>query len=336
MCSYEACRHAGIKFQYCARCRIPVAKRNFNQRHSHGLPRGVTTVQSTCSKVKNTSIPAAAATSTFGDNFQSSVPVVEHSSTSRRGIHANIQTDKDDDSTSSSTSCSNNVDNHIANDLEKDEKKRQTGSSKDGNEDDELETESSSSLQTEASPSRNAISTPEDSDFSSETQKKAKRRLETRRGPKMEISTVSVHPDKQQQLRKNVTRDRVDSTEVHPPLLVEPNAEISMERQWRWASLLSKRPDIDDSDRMSTWLAEVMAVSDCQHPLRHPGTSSPAYSSSDFTSSDDDGNHDDDCLSIACSSSTSEAATSSMASCTRDAREQQRADRKRETTMNKT
>lgn len=37
VCSYEACRKAGSKFRYCAECRIPVAKRNFHQRHGHGL-----------------------------------------------------------------------------------------------------------------------------------------------------------------------------------------------------------------------------------------------------------------------------------------------------------
>jgi hypothetical protein len=37
MCSYEKCRNSGSKFRYCAECRIPVAKRNFHQRHGHGL-----------------------------------------------------------------------------------------------------------------------------------------------------------------------------------------------------------------------------------------------------------------------------------------------------------
>ena len=37
VCSYEACRNAGNKFRYCAECRIPVAKRNFHQRHGHNL-----------------------------------------------------------------------------------------------------------------------------------------------------------------------------------------------------------------------------------------------------------------------------------------------------------
>lgn len=37
MCSYPACRQAGVKFRYCLECKIPVAKRNFRNRHRHGV-----------------------------------------------------------------------------------------------------------------------------------------------------------------------------------------------------------------------------------------------------------------------------------------------------------
>ena len=35
VCSFPACRKAGIKFCYCAFCQTPVAKRNFRKRHMH-------------------------------------------------------------------------------------------------------------------------------------------------------------------------------------------------------------------------------------------------------------------------------------------------------------
>ena len=38
LCSYPACRQAGVKFRYCLQCRVPVAKRNFRNRHRHGVP----------------------------------------------------------------------------------------------------------------------------------------------------------------------------------------------------------------------------------------------------------------------------------------------------------
>eukprot|EP00529_Nitzschia_sp_RCC80_P004210 CAMPEP_0113462528 /NCGR_PEP_ID=MMETSP0014_2-20120614/12146_1 /TAXON_ID=2857 /ORGANISM="Nitzschia sp." /LENGTH=955 /DNA_ID=CAMNT_0000354409 /DNA_START=659 /DNA_END=3526 /DNA_ORIENTATION=+ /assembly_acc=CAM_ASM_000159 len=44
VCSHAVCRQRGIKFRYCWECRIPVAKRNFHQRHSHGLEDGTFTL----------------------------------------------------------------------------------------------------------------------------------------------------------------------------------------------------------------------------------------------------------------------------------------------------
>ena len=40
VCNYPACRQAGVKFRYCLHCKIPVAKRNFRNRHRHGVPGG--------------------------------------------------------------------------------------------------------------------------------------------------------------------------------------------------------------------------------------------------------------------------------------------------------
>jgi hypothetical protein len=40
ICSYPACRQAGIKFRYCFQCKVPVAKRNFRNRHRHGVAGG--------------------------------------------------------------------------------------------------------------------------------------------------------------------------------------------------------------------------------------------------------------------------------------------------------
>ena len=35
LCTHSRCRADGIKFCYCSTCRVPVAKRNFKNRHSH-------------------------------------------------------------------------------------------------------------------------------------------------------------------------------------------------------------------------------------------------------------------------------------------------------------
>jgi hypothetical protein len=43
--------------------------------------------------------------------------------------------------------------------------------------------------------------------------------------------------------------------------------KIDDDRQQRWISLLSKRPSTKDSDTMSAWLMEILAVSDLETPL---------------------------------------------------------------------
>jgi hypothetical protein len=49
---------------------------------------------------------------------------------------------------------------------------------------------------------------------------------------------------------------------------ISHSGKVSEERQQRWASLLTKRPSTKDSDTMSAWLMEVLAVSDLETPLK--------------------------------------------------------------------
>jgi hypothetical protein len=36
-CSHQTCRNGGVKFRFCTVCQVPVAKRNFRQRHMHDM-----------------------------------------------------------------------------------------------------------------------------------------------------------------------------------------------------------------------------------------------------------------------------------------------------------
>jgi hypothetical protein len=54
----------------------------------------------------------------------------------------------------------------------------------------------------------------------------------------------------------------IDHTEV-----ASTSHKISDERLSRWVGLLAKRPSTKDSDTMSAWLMEVLAVSDLETPL---------------------------------------------------------------------
>lgn len=63
-------------------------------------------------------------------------------------------------------------------------------------------------------------------------------------------------------------RDCADTLEARDRLLEDfGTGDISLSiRKGRWATLLDKRPSEDDSDGMSAWLLEVMAVSDSRTP----------------------------------------------------------------------
>jgi hypothetical protein len=80
------------------------------------------------------------------------------------------------------------------------------------------------------------------------------------------ISQVDLH--------HGLVRKTVLPTDPPPPILesthLEPpnSGKISAERQARWLSLLAKRPSTKDSDTMSGWLMDVLAVSDLATPLK--------------------------------------------------------------------
>ncbi|KAL3925806.1 MAG: hypothetical protein SGILL_000154 [Bacillariaceae sp.] len=52
VCSFRQCRDSGIKFCYCAFCRVPVARRNFRLRHHHSDAKPLSTSKSKHSKHK--------------------------------------------------------------------------------------------------------------------------------------------------------------------------------------------------------------------------------------------------------------------------------------------
>lgn len=149
ICSYFACRNAGIKFRYCSHCKVPVAKRNFRKRHKHG---------------GDIEVPAAGG------------------ATTKKGIPSQITT---------------------------------TGSRAEV-------------------PDADGISSQSGDDFAEQHQS------------------------------------------GRPPAVVTASANdggdgISSDRKSRWAALLPKRPPSKNKDEMSSWLSEVMKVSDLENPLSDGG-----------------------------------------------------------------
>lgn len=173
ICSYFACRNAGIKFRYCSHCKVPVAKRNFRKRHKHGGDVADKGDDSGDDEVTKTGIPSQ--------------------------ILAGRDEAADADGISS-----------------------QSGESSEHHEETEKMT---------AVPSSRVVE-----------------------------EHVLAH-----EARLNLD---INGHSKAPVDVSATKEKICAERQDRWISLLAKRPSTKDSDTMSGWLMDVLAVSDLETPLK--------------------------------------------------------------------
>lgn len=168
ICSYFACRNAGIKFRYCSHCKVPVAKRNFRKRHKHG----------------GEQFPRRSADDSGEEDTIPSTLV------KKRGIPSQITA------------------------------KREESVEADG------------------------ISSQSGDSTSSEKEQE----------PAAKQGTVPS-------FKKMIGMNNVSG-------IPHANPKINEERHQRWLSLLGKRPSTKDGELMSSWLMEVLAVSDLETPLK--------------------------------------------------------------------
>ena len=175
ICSYFACRNAGIKFRYCSHCKVPVAKRNFRKRHKHGGE-------------------------IVGDKGDDS----GDDETPKKGIPSQITASRDE---------------------EEDE---------------------------DGISSQSADSTNQGG-------------LESKKAPVVN-STFARNP--------MITPAAAKPKEIDHGIVASSSRKVNDERLSRWVDLLAKRPSTKDSDTMSTWLMEVLAVSDLETPLLEPAPKS--------------------------------------------------------------
>ena len=159
ICSYFACRNAGIKFRYCSHCKVPVAKRNFRKRHKHG-------------------------------GFR----MVGYDSGDEEEVHQGIPS--------------------------------------------------------QITASRGEAATDGISSQSADSNQDAKQAGEDLL---------------QQQVRTSM--QTFESRKKEPAVAAAPSGAGPQDRESRWMNLLSKRPQTKDDSAMSTWLMEVLAVSDTSTPL---------------------------------------------------------------------
>lgn len=182
ICSYFACRNAGIKFRYCSQCKVPVAKRNFRKRHKHGGD------------------PVAGGK---GDDSGGE----EDNVAAKKGIPSQITASRE-----------------------------------------------------EAAEADGISSQSADSDVKVKT--KSASDADAQQGLLVRNSMRTF------ETAKNKSKAAAAAGEGGGANAQPAPKTISSERKDRWVSLLAKRPSTKDSDTMSAWLMEVLAVSDLETPLK--------------------------------------------------------------------
>lgn len=201
ICSYFACRNAGVKFRYCSHCKVPVAKRNFRKRHKHGDNLG----------------------KDGGDDD-------DQSGTEEDGCS--------DEGESNEVQSEDNVPSQVTT----------TGRSR-----------------KEAIPSQVTTTTEERVSKKSRSEERSKKS----HIPSQVTTSSSGKKDK---MKKNSDgKAKGDSSGLDSNTVCmrsgDDRSKVIESRRKRWAHLLEKRPQTKDGEAMSSWLMQVLAVSDLWKPL---------------------------------------------------------------------
>lgn len=323
VCSYPACAAQGVKFCYCIHCGIPVAKRNFRQRHGHG--RGIKRTQKSQSAWDNiqyqneasiasssTEAMATAATQDYneppgehddGTDARKATAAVRSAATAGGGDSVNEGGDfgkeqhtsrrpagigphsKADVYASQRRSCREEYENNTSSSSSNSGFSGSSSTNNNGN--DAGGSGSPGSSNTSSDPPRPDVAAG-GTDRGSETQQ------------------LQEQPQQEAAHEAAVADDDADdaiapaaAAAVAVPALPAGRAawtreSLSAARAQQWASLLYDRPALHRGDEMSEWLLSVLQVSD-------PSNAVPSMSSSSSHGGD---NVDDDGITNLDSSST--------------------------------
>jgi len=205
ICSYFACRNAGVKFRYCSHCKVPVAKRNFRKRHKHGDNLG----------------------KDGGDDE-------DHSGTEEDGCS--------DEGELPDMSSQGAVPSQVT-----------TGRSR-----------------KEAIPSQVTTTTDERASKKNRSEDVSKKshipsQVTTSIGTKKDVSSKKSVESK----KSNGDKSATGASESNSVCMRsgDDRSKVIESRRKRWAYLLEKRPQTKDGEAMSSWLMQVLAVSDLWKPL---------------------------------------------------------------------
>jgi hypothetical protein len=227
ICSYPECVAQGVKFCFCIYCGIPVAKRNFRQRHNHGQKKGRQNVHP--------------------HELASNIGTTTNTTTTTNSDSANLKEEFDDQGPAQGTTHSSVQGVHQPFDREL--YKQPEG-----------ETPASPSVK----PTSRIKAPAEDDDEgeesfstgSSSTSSMNQGRITFRNVHKAQYrDNATSGGSGRGEKRSNIIRTQ-QGGKVWTP------ANVSEERKERWASLLYDRPEERNEDDMSHWLLSVLQVSD--------------------------------------------------------------------------
>lgn len=196
ICSYFACRNAGVKFRYCSHCKVPVAKRNFRKRHKHG------------------------------DNL------------------VKDGGDDDDQSATEEDGCSEGESNELP------------------PEDPVPSQVTTGRSRKETIPSQITTTTDDRDGKKSRSEDRSKKS----HIPSQVTTSSSGKKKKMKKIKGKGDAGVLDSNTVCMRS-GDDRAKVIDSRRKRWANLLEKRPQTKDGEAMSSWLMQVLAVSDLWKPL---------------------------------------------------------------------
>jgi len=251
ICSYFSCRNAGIKFRYCIKCKVPVAKRNFHQRHSHGFTNianlsGETDGEDNYSD--EGSFVASVISSKNNKQSSNSHTISPPSSLLCGGVAPNMPSVVVDagPSTEMMTESLGFGPNALP----------------------EHSTSPSKITKQEESPKKAAKALDLKNVISKGAAAVYPSSVASQLVASSQCSEVSAHPSTATSSSGQLDKGKGGSESFPKSRGGDRHGSVLDGRKRRWSSLLVGRPALGDSNAMSAWLLEVLVVSDLDKPLK--------------------------------------------------------------------
>jgi len=251
ICSYFSCRNAGIKFRYCIKCKVPVAKRNFHQRHSHGFANIANLSGETDGEDNDSdegSFVASVISSKNNKQSSNSHTISPPSSLLCGGVAPNMPSVVVDagPSTEMMTESLGFGPNALP--------EHSTSPSKIAKQ------EESSKKAAKALDLKNVISKGAAAVYPSS--------VASQLVASSQCSEVSAHPSTATSSSGQLDKGKGGSESVPKSRGDNRHGSVLDGRKRRWSALLAQRPALDDSDAMSDWLMDVVVISDLDKTLK--------------------------------------------------------------------